>query len=172
VAPQEAAHLTPEEVRLVLGAAQTSRYAPLFALLVNTGLRRGEALALRWFDVDLDAGVLRVRGTLARVDGALVVTEPKTAKSRRSVPLSSTAQRVLREVHTSQAEERIRAGSAWQETGYVSQPSSARHTSRVTPCRPPGGRKASGPARIGLHPLRHSAAAVMLVNGGAAQGRL
>ena len=89
VAPQEAAHLTPEQVRLVLGAAQTSRYAPLFALLVNTGLRRGEALALRWSDVDLDASVLRVRGTLARVDGALVVTEPKTAKSRRSVPLSS-----------------------------------------------------------------------------------
>ena len=55
------------------------------SLLVNTGLRRGEALALRWSDVDLDAGVLRVRGTLARVDGALVVTEPKTAKSRRSV---------------------------------------------------------------------------------------
>jgi integrase len=40
---------------------QTSRYAPLFAVLVNTGLRRGEALALRWSDVDLAAGVLRVR---------------------------------------------------------------------------------------------------------------
>lgn len=88
VRPQEAASLTPEEIRRVLEAARTSRYAPLFALLVNTALRRGEALALRWSDVDLDAGVLRIRGTLARVDGGLVVTEPKTVKSRRSVPLS------------------------------------------------------------------------------------
>ena len=79
----ELAHLTPE-VRRVLGLPRQAD-TPLFALLVNTGLRRGEALALRWSDVDLDAGVLRVRGTLARVDGALVVTEPKTAKSRRSV---------------------------------------------------------------------------------------
>ena len=166
VAPQEAAHLTPEEVRRVLGAAQTSRYAPLFALLVNTGLRRGEALALRWSDVDLDAGVLRVRGTLARVDGALVVTEPKTAKSRRSVPLSSTAQRVLREVHTSQAEERLRAGSAWQQTGYVFT------TELGTPYEPRNALRALQAAArqvglpdIGLHTLRHSAAAVMLVNG-------
>ena len=166
VAPQEAAHLTPEQVRLVLGAAQTSRYAPLFALLVNTGLRRGEALALRWSDVDLDAGVLRVRGTLARVDGALVVTEPKTAKSRRSVPLSSTAQRVLREVHTSQAEERLKAGSAWQQTSYVFT------TELGTPYEPRNALRALQAAArqvglrdIGLHTLRHSAAAVMLVNG-------
>ena len=81
--------------------------------------------------------MLRVRGTLARVDGALVVTEPKTAKSRRSVPLSSTAQRVLREVHTSQAEERLRAGSAWQQTGYVfTTELGTPYEPRVTPCGP------------------------------------
>jgi integrase len=73
-------------------AAQGSRYAPLFALLVNSGLRRGEALALHWSDIDFDAKLLRVRGTLARVDGELVVTETKTAKSRRVVPLSPTAE--------------------------------------------------------------------------------
>jgi site-specific recombinase XerD len=63
--------------------------------------------------------VLRVRGTLARIDGGLIVTEPKTAKSRRSVPLSATAERLLREVRTAQAAERLKAGSAWQQTGYV-----------------------------------------------------
>ena len=80
--------------------------APLFALLVNSGLRRGAALALHWSDIDLDAKLLRVRGTLARVDAELVVTETKTAKSRRVVPLSPTAENVLRDVRTRQRAER------------------------------------------------------------------
>ena len=53
---------------------------------MNTGLRRGEALALHWSDIDFDAKLLRVRGTLARVAGELVVTETKTPRSRRVVP--------------------------------------------------------------------------------------
>jgi len=50
----EAEYLTPPQVRALLEAAQTSRYVELFTLMVNTGLRRGEALALRWPDIDLD----------------------------------------------------------------------------------------------------------------------
>jgi hypothetical protein len=80
--------------------------APLLALLVNSGLRRGEALALHWSDIDLDAKLLGVRGTLARVDAELVVTETKTAKSRRVVPLSPTAENVLHDVRTRQKVER------------------------------------------------------------------
>jgi integrase len=44
----EAASITPDQVRSLLAAAEGSRYAPLFALLVTSGLRRGEALALHW----------------------------------------------------------------------------------------------------------------------------
>ena len=113
VTANEAAYMTPDQVRLLLAAAEDSRYAPLFALLVNSGLRRGEALALHWSDIDLDAKLLRVRGTLARVDGELVVTETKTAKSRRVVPLSPTAEKVLREVRIRQRAERLMAGSMW-----------------------------------------------------------
>jgi integrase len=51
-----------------------NRYTPLFALLVNTGLLRGGALALHWSDVDLYEKLLRVRGTLAHVDGELIKT--------------------------------------------------------------------------------------------------
>jgi hypothetical protein len=50
----EAAYLTPDQVRSLLLAAKPSRYTPLFELLVNTGLRRGEALALHWPDIDFD----------------------------------------------------------------------------------------------------------------------
>jgi integrase len=81
-------------------------------LLVHTALRRGEALALQWSDVDLDKGTLRVRGTLARIDGQLLVTEPKTAKSKRFVPISIAAEQLLRRIQANQAEERSRAGSA------------------------------------------------------------
>jgi integrase len=53
-------------------------YPPLLRLLVAKGLRRGEALALRWSDADLTNGLLRVRGTLSRVNGHLVISKPKT----------------------------------------------------------------------------------------------
>jgi len=84
----EAHYLSIAEVAALLEAAKDSRHAPLFRWLVSTGLRRGEALALRWQDVDLTNGVLRVRGTLSRINGHLVIGEPKTERSRRAVPLS------------------------------------------------------------------------------------
>jgi integrase len=45
-------------------------------------------LALRWSDVDLTNSILRVRGTLSRANGNLVISEPRTERSRRNVPLS------------------------------------------------------------------------------------
>ncbi len=116
---KEAPHLTPAQVAELLRAAEGSPYASLIALLVHTGLRRGEALALQWSDVDLVKGVLRVRGTLSRIDGELTVTEPKTAKSKRFLPISEPAERLLGRVHAAQAEERRLAGSAWRQTGFV-----------------------------------------------------
>jgi integrase len=135
VTGKEAAYLTPDQVRSLLVAAEGSRYAPLFALLVNSGLRRGEALALHWSDIDFGAKLLRVRRTLARVDGELVVTETKTAKSRRVIPLSPTAEKVLRDMRTRQMAERLRAGPLWQPTPYArSQQSWASHAIRATRC--------------------------------------
>jgi Phage integrase family len=58
VTAREAAYLAPDQVRSLPIAAKPGRYAPLFELLVNTGLRRGEALALHWSDIDLDAKLL------------------------------------------------------------------------------------------------------------------
>jgi integrase len=63
----EAAYLAPDQVRSLLLEAKPSRYAPLFELLVNTGLRRGEALALHWSDIDLDVKLLRVPEALEQL---------------------------------------------------------------------------------------------------------
>lgn len=166
VTSKEAAFLTPAQVRTLLEATRKSRYAPVFEVLVNTGLRRGEALALQWSDVDFEKSILRVRGTLARVDGELTVTEPKTAKSKRSVHVSPTTERVLRAVRATQREERIKAGSQWVQTGYVFT------TETGQPCDPRNALRALkvacervGLIGVGLHTLRHSAASVMLSSG-------
>ena len=166
VTSKEAPYLTPSQVADLLHAAEGSRYAPLFALLVHTGLRRGEALALQWSDVDLAKGLLRVRGTLSRIDGELLVTEPKTAKSKRFVPISAPAAQLLLDRRAAQADERSRAGSAWRQTGFVFT------TEFGEPCDPRNAFRAlkvaaarAGLPRVGLHTLRHSAASVMLTHG-------
>lgn len=74
-------------VTAVLKAAEGSRYYPALMLIASTGLRKGQALALRWDRVDLDAGVLKVAATITRLSGKLVISEPKTDRSRREVPL-------------------------------------------------------------------------------------
>lgn len=82
--------LTPEQLGSLLEkVSEPSR--SLVWLLVLTGLRIGELLALRWQDVDLEAGLLRVRRTLyeGRFD------EPKTRSSNRTVPLSNKGVEVL-----------------------------------------------------------------------------
>jgi integrase len=164
---REAAYLTPDQVRSVLLAAKPSRYAPLLELLVNTGLRRGEALALHWSDIDFDEKLLRVRGTLARVAGELVVTETKTPRSRRVIPLSPAAERLLRDVRANQRVERLRAGSMWQPTPYVfttelGEPCDPRNALRALKA---AAKRAGLPSSVGLHTLRHSAASVMLSAG-------
>ena len=87
VTAREAAYLAPDQVRSLLLVAKLSRYAPLFVLLVNTGLLRGEALALHWSDIDLDAKLLWVRGTLARVSGELVDRNEDAQVSPSGPPL-------------------------------------------------------------------------------------
>ena len=74
VTANEAAYMTPDQVRTLLASAEGSRYAPLFALLVNSGLRRGEAPALHWSDIDLEAGHVSPdvsREALTRLSDAL-----------------------------------------------------------------------------------------------------
>jgi integrase len=136
-------------------------------VLVNTGLRRGEALALQWSDVDLKASTLRVRGTLARVNGKLEVTEPKTTKSKRVVPLSEVAVQTLLALRSEQAQERLGAGSRWHQTGFVfvtefGEPCEPRNALRAFKAAT---KRAGLPSSVGLHTLRHSAASVMMATG-------
>jgi len=163
---REASFLTPAQVSELLSAAQSSRYRPLLELLVHTGLRRGEALALQWRDLALKKRTLRVRGTLSRVEGLLVVTEPKSDRSRRTVPLAEPAVEILTQIRHRTAFERRRAGQLWVDTGFVFV------TDVGEPCDPRNALRAlkaaavtAGLPGVGLHTLRHSAASVMLSQG-------
>lgn len=84
--------------RLLRTAEETPLFA-LYVILAMVGLRRGEVLALRWNDVDLEAGTLRVERQVQRIRGVpeLVVRAPKSKTSRRVVALPDYCRTVLRE---------------------------------------------------------------------------
>lgn len=90
------AHLTTDEARRVLTAAQDERDAARLAVALLLGLRQGEALALRWCRVDLDAGTLLVDTTVQRVGGEYVEMPPKSQSSVRMVPLPEPVVVLLR----------------------------------------------------------------------------
>lgn len=109
----EAEYLTGTQLRELLGALREHRLYPLVLLLGSTGLRLGEALALRWDDVDLERGLLRVTGTVRGSGAAAVRTAPKSLRSRRSLPISAPVVEALRAWRAVQNSERLRAGTAW-----------------------------------------------------------
>jgi integrase len=84
----EGRSLSPDQARHLLETLKGHRNEALYALMLSTGLRRGEALGLMWKDFDRDAGVLRVARQLKREGSRLVTTDTKTAKSRRAVNLA------------------------------------------------------------------------------------
>jgi len=84
-----------------------------------TGLGRGELCGLRWADVDLDRAQLSVRSTITQVGRELVVGEPKTARSRRTVDLDSATVAVLRSHRTHQLELRLLMGAGYRDHGLV-----------------------------------------------------
>ncbi len=166
--------LTVEQSRAVLAAAAGDRLEALYVLALTTGLRQGELLALHWADLDLESGVLQVRGTLHRVPGVsvaaadgLVISEPKTRHSRRPVRLSSLAVSALRTHRRRQLEERLAMGEVWEDqdlvfTTSIGRPCEARSLNR-TSYVPLLAR--AGVPYIKFHTLRHSAATLLLSQG-------
>jgi integrase len=138
----------------------------LFRLMLATGLRRGEALALHWSDVDLDTALLRVRWTLSRTSQGLQLDEPESDKSRRTVPLPRRAIEALRVHRARQLEEQGTGAGTWQEHGLVltteiGTPLELRNVLRRFELL---AERASLPG-VTLHTLRHSAASFLLASG-------
>lgn len=129
VEPYEGRTLTLEEARRFLAVADQDRLAALYRVVLPLGLREGEALALRWDDIDFEARTIHVRHTLQRVprkDRAhraegegLIVLPTKTRRSKQKLPMPEICARALRGHRARQLEERFAAGTRWRETGFV-----------------------------------------------------
>jgi integrase len=103
--------LPPAQVTAVLETLRGRPLFPIALVLLTSGLRRGELLALRWSDVDLDAAVLRVEQAIEETKrGGLVFKAPKTHHGRRAVTLPPSTVAVLREHRREQQELRLKLG--------------------------------------------------------------
>jgi integrase len=99
--------------------AAEDRHHALWALLATTGMRRGEALGLRWSDLDLDAGRARIVQTIIQTRNVVSVGEPKTARGRRPISLDPATVAVLRAHRHRMRQERLLVGPDFDDLGLV-----------------------------------------------------
>jgi integrase len=162
----EARYLSVPEVGRLLQAAETHRYQVVLRFILGTGLRRGEALALGWTDIDFDNANATLRGSLTRRGRELVVSGVKTKSSRRTIALSPTMLNLLRQHRAAQAAERLRAGNRWRGKDFVFatadgaavEPQNVLRTVREAAID-------AGLSSVTVHSLRHTYATAALMNG-------
>src|SRR5579872_5094559 len=164
--PTEMKVLTADQVRDLLAATEGDRFHALWVLLVSTGLRVGEALGLRWGDLDPTGRLRIVRGLQRQRDRGLVFVEPKTRRSRRTLQLSPTAVAALDAHRRRQVAERLAAGPAWEDgdlifPGIAGKPFEASGVNK----RLDAALSEAGLPRIRVHDLRHTAASLLLARG-------
>lgn len=116
----EVAPIPLADVEKILAAAEGTPYGARWSVALALGLRPGEVRGLRWEDVDLDAGTLRVAQQINRRKGkGLVASDPKSKRGKRSMKLPATLLAALKAHRKAQAELRLRAGDHWTDTGLV-----------------------------------------------------
>jgi integrase len=159
--------LSEDQVRRLFEASSNDRLHALWVLLATTGPRLGEAIGLRWQDIDFASRTLTIRRALQRQRGAgLVFVEPKTRYSRRSIALPDGTVAALQIHRKRQLEERLQVGAAWQDQDLVFcrwdggplEPSGlAQRFDRLL--------RLAGLPDIRVHDLRHTAASLHLLKG-------
>ena len=110
--------IPPEKLGVYLRKAEKYGVLPMFFRELSSGLRRGELLALQWDDLNVKDRILSVSKQVTRIDGELVVTEPKTRNSIRRVALSQQAVDMLVKEHEQHPDNPIlfpspRTGGYW-----------------------------------------------------------
>jgi integrase len=149
--------LSPDQARELLEAVAGSPIETLVRVALSLGLRQGEALGLRWLDVDLEARQLHVRHALQRVAGELILVEPKSRSSRRSLPLPEALVVALREHKDRQPG----LPAAYLFTTVGGQPlDGVSVTKRFQKLL-----RDAGLPRMRFHNLRHSCASLLLAQG-------
>ena len=152
---QEMKTLTTVQLASFFREARESGVFELYYLELATGLRRGELLGLKWEDVDLERGDLRVRRQVSRINGEVVEAPLKTKNAYRTLPLAEDTVSVLKE------QRRKGGNSPWvfpSPNGGPISPDSVLHMlHRVL--------KRAGLPKVRFHDLRHTFATLALQNG-------
>jgi len=164
VPPAEIKVLTPEQARKVLEVSRGDDLEALWTVALTAGLRQGELLSLRWPELDLDRGSLRVVASLIRIVGnEPLLVEPKSRHSRRQVDLSSGAVDALRRHRTNAIESALAAGRAYDRNGFVFRRPDGRPLSVTSTWKQWRRllRAAEVPA-MSFHSARHTAATLLL----------
>jgi integrase len=144
---------TPAQAQQFLDQTRESRFWPMWVVALRTGLRQGEILGLRWENVDLKAGVLRVEKQMSEMGGRqLGLTDPKSKAGKRTIILTPQTIEALKVQQERMLAEGLRA-SPWvfpstSGNAYFKSSPSAALEKEVA---------ASGLPRITFHELRHTA---------------
>jgi integrase len=158
--------LTPDQSAALLASVSGTQDETLYLAALGLGLRQGELLGLRWADVDLDAGTVAVRHTLQRIDGAPVLADPKTDKSRRTVTAPGPVVVALREHRRRQIADRLAAGPEWSDGDFVFTRDLGEPLDGSTVLhRFQRQLAAVGLPRVSFHSLRHACASYLLAAG-------
>lgn len=159
---------TDEQLVQLFDATATDRFHALWVILGTLGLRLGEALGLKWDDIDWQRGTLSVVRKLERDrdSGELLLSELKTRNSRRTLPLGGIGIKALKAHHDRQDFERRTRADAWQERGLVFSTvfGGPLDQTRIHEQWTPAVQKAGLP-RYKPHALRHSVASNLVRSG-------
>ena len=148
--------LPQEKIGMYLAEAERRGLLAAFYLELTTGLRRGELLALQWTDLDVENRTLAVTKQVNRINGELVVSQPKTPNSIRRLAIPQRAVELLVEEHTKHPHSPYLFVSP--KTGTMFDPDSFRHTHEKI-------LRAIGAEHIRFHDLRHTFATLSLKYG-------
>jgi integrase len=157
---------TPEQTGAFLDAAMHDRLYPIYHLIAYRGLRRGEAVGLRWEDLDIVGRQLVVTQQVVQLGWETEIGAPKTDSGARVVALDAGTVAVLQAWRLVQQAEAQAWGSAWQHTGFVftREDGAGLHPDLVTDTFHRIA-TAAGLPPIRLHDLRHTAASLALQAG-------
>ncbi len=154
------------EVARFLESTSEDRLHPLWVLYATTGLRRGEALGLRWEDIDLSRGQASIRHNLVVVRGGLEFGSPKSGRGRH-ISLATQTVNALRAWRATQVAEKLAIGAVWADPlglVFTREDGSPIHPDRVTDAFRRSQKTTELP-KITLHQLRHTWATLALQAG-------
>lgn len=163
---QEVRPFDAAQAQRLLQAVRGDRLEALYTVALALGIRQGEALALRWQDVDFEEALISIRRSLVRIGGEFTLEDPKTPRSRRTLgPLPPALMEALRAHRQRQTEERL-AAPTWSDWDLVfcSASGSPLHSSTVTKAFQ-SQIAAAGLPRQTFHDLRHACASLLMAQG-------